>query len=89
MSRGREPRESTEPFRARIEVLGSMGNGMARWLEATPVEVDGRITVLEVQVVDQSELFGRLQRIHDLNLTLVSFRRIDHRDSSRSQSCGA
>jgi hypothetical protein len=32
-------------------------------------------TVLEVRVVDQSELHGRLRRIHDLNLTLVSLRR--------------
>jgi len=32
----------------------------------------GDNTVLEIRVRDQSELFGRLRRVHDLNLRLIS-----------------
>lgn len=58
-----------------IEVRGRVGPVAAGWLDARPMAFRDDCTLLEVQVVDQSELHGRLRRIHDLNLTLVSLRR--------------
>lgn len=60
----------------RLEVQGRVGPVAAGWLSARPVAFRDGCSVLEVQVVDQSDLHGRLRRIHDLNLTLVSLRRM-------------
>ncbi len=68
----------------RIEVQGRVGSVAAGWLDAQPVDFRDGCTVLEIQVVDQSELHGRLRRIHDLNLTLVSLRRTTGTHGTRS-----
>lgn len=60
----------------RLQVQGRVGTVAAGWLDATAVDFRDECTVLEVRVVDQSDLHGRLRRIHDLNLTLVSLRRM-------------
>lgn len=61
----------------RLEVEGRIGARWSDWFEADTLRVDGAVTVLEVRVADQSELYGRLRRIHDLNLRLRSVTRID------------
>lgn len=56
----------------RLEVAGPVGASWAGWFEADAVTRRGENTVLEVRVQDQSDLYGRLRRIHDLNLRLIS-----------------
>lgn len=70
----------TDATRFRVEVEGAVGRVAVDWLEAEPVGEGTGTTVLEVRVADQAELYGRLRRIHDLNLTLVSLRRLDEHD---------
>lgn len=64
-------------LRYRLEVDGRVGPGWSAWFEADTVTSTGSSTLLQVRVADQSELYGRLRRIHDLNLRLVSLRRVD------------
>lgn len=63
----------------RLEVEGSVGERWKEWFRADTIRRSGANSVLEVRVADQSELFGRLRRIHDLNIRLVSLTRIDTR----------
>lgn len=60
----------------RLEVEGRVGARWSAWFEADAIRAAGPNTVLDVRVADQSELYGRLRRIHDLNLRLVSAARI-------------
>lgn len=61
-----------ETARYRLEVAGPMASGWVDWFEADTISPLGENTVLEVRVRDQAELYGRLRRIHDLNLRLIS-----------------
>lgn len=56
----------------RLEIGGSVAASWIDWFEADTITPLGENTVLEVRVSDQAELYGRLRRIHDLNLRLVS-----------------
>ena len=60
----------------RIVVAGQMAASSAEWFEADTVYTDASDTVLEVRAVDQADLYGRLRRIHDLNLRLISLTRL-------------
>jgi hypothetical protein len=55
----------------RLVVSGRPGESWLEWFGADAVEPGEVETVLWVRVMDQAELFGRLRRIHDLNLTLL------------------
>lgn len=61
----------------RLEVEGRIGPRWSGWFDADSIRADGDRTFLEVRVADQSELYGRLRRIHDLNLRLVAVTRMD------------
>lgn len=65
----------------RLEVRGTLRQARSRWLGADSVTPRGPNTVILLRVVDQSDLFGRLRRIHDLNLQLISVQRLDGDDS--------
>lgn len=67
---GRGPDRGTALYR--LEVDGPVPASWADWFEADAIVSVGAHTALEVRVTDQSELYGRLRRIHDLNLRLVS-----------------
>jgi hypothetical protein len=62
----------SEAMRYRLEVGGSVGASWCEWFEADTVTPAGDNTVLELRVADRAELYGRLRRIHDLNLRLIS-----------------
>jgi hypothetical protein len=55
-----------------IRVKGKLGNEWADWFENMDIKYDGNNTTLIVLVEDQSALHGILNRIRDLNLTLIS-----------------
>jgi len=70
-----QKRKAGIPYR--LEVRGAISAGWARWFGADTVTPAGLRTVIELRVADQSELYGRLRRIHDLNLQLISVLRLD------------
>lgn len=70
-------READTSLRYRLEVAGRVDPGWSSWFEADTVTPGDCTTLLELRVADQSELYGRLRRIHDLNLRLVSLRRLE------------
>ncbi len=48
------------------------------WFEGMSIShADNGVTVLSGEVADQSALHSLLEKIHNLNLTLISFQRID------------
>ena len=64
------------PMAYEIEVGGQVGPRWRDWFEADAVIPAGSNTILRVRVADQSELYGRLRRIHDLNLRLIALTRV-------------
>jgi hypothetical protein len=70
-----------------IRVGGELDRGWQQWfngLDVTPVAAGEQppATILVGPVADQAALRGMLCRLWDLNLTLISLRRID-RDSEQ------
>ena len=63
----------------RIRVSGRIPATWRAWFDADTVTADGDDTLLEVRVADQAELYGRLRRIHDLNLRLLGVERKGYR----------
>lgn len=72
-----QDREADTRLHYHLEVDGRVDPGWSGWFAADRIVPAGARTVLELRVADQSELYGRLRRIHDLNLQLVSLRRVD------------
>lgn len=70
-------RGAGEPILYEIEVEGQVGPRWRDWFQADAVLPRGDNSILQVRVADQSELFGRLRRIHDLNLRLIALTRVD------------
>ncbi len=70
-----------------IIVSGSLGSDWSHWFEGWSVtsKADGT-TVLTGRVVDQSELYGLLAKIHNLNLPLISINPVPRSDGERRQS---
>lgn len=75
--RNREQKEEGEGVLYRLEVQGAIRSDWSRWFGADTVTPAGPNTLIQVRVADQSDLYGRLRRIHDLNLQLVSVQRLD------------
>jgi len=68
-------------MRYQIKVRGTLDESWSRWLgsvEITSVEENEYpITVIQTEIPDQPALFGILNRIRDLNLTLISVTWLD------------
>ena len=59
-----------------IKIIGELDPSWSDWLgeveiTSTITEEGSAVTSLTVDAVDQAELFGILDRIRDLNLTLI------------------
>ena len=62
-----------------IRVEGHLSQRWSEWFEELAVcSTAGGDTVLTGAISDQSALFGLLNKIHGLNLTLISVRRLAH-----------
>lgn len=59
-----------------IKVQGKLDEKWSGWFSGMALTFDGDVTTLTGAVTDQSALRGLLSRIWDLNLTLISIRRI-------------
>ena len=56
----------------RIEIKGQLDKSRSEWFEGWTITQEEDTTVLTGQVVDQSALHGVLNKIHNLNLPIVS-----------------
>jgi hypothetical protein len=70
----------------RLEVGGRIPASWVGWFEADTITTVEGLTTLDVRVADQAELYGRLRRIHDLNLRLISVTRIGAEDRAPGQN---
>ncbi len=64
-----------------IKVIGELDQSWSEWLgevkiRPEPGEGGYMVTTLNVYAIDQPALFGILDRIRDLNLCLISVKRI-------------
>jgi hypothetical protein len=67
-----------QPASYRIEVQGRVGEEFAAWLGEVSIEViegENAVTVLVARVADQAALYGILQTLYSLGLTLLMLRR--------------
>jgi hypothetical protein len=60
-----------------IEVEGQLDQGWSDWLSDLEVTIGDNTTTLAGPVTDQPALRGLLCKVWDMNLTLISVRRID------------
>ena len=66
----------------KIRIKGTLKPDWSDWLEGLSIshQANGE-TVLDGQISDQAALLGLLNRIHGLNLDLLSFSQADKADS--------
>ena len=62
-----------------ITVLGTLDESWSDWFGDMTITVEADVTTISGAVPDQTALRGILDRIWDLNLTLISARRTDIR----------
>ena len=65
------PNPSPQTVAYRLVVAGPIGDRWADWFGADRVISGPEETEIIVRVTDQSELFGRLRRLQDLNLQIL------------------
>jgi hypothetical protein len=74
----RSANQENRPAQYVIRIKNHLDTHWERWFEGmTITHADDGVMILSGEVVDQSALFGILERIHNLNLTLLSFQKID------------
>ena len=60
-----------------IKLKSHIENQWSNWFEGMVISYQGPLTILTGQLKDQAALHGILNRIRDLNLTLISVEQID------------
>ena len=61
----------------RIKLKGRLDHSWSNWFEQMAISTAGDDTILMGPVADQAALHGLLNRIRDLNLTLLSVERFE------------
>jgi len=77
MGRDDQDEQNEEGLLYRLEVRGHLLPGRRDWFDAESMAPAGPNTVIRLRVADQSDLYGKLRRIHDLNLRLISVRQVE------------
>ena len=71
-------KRENQPTRYIIHVKNHLDSRWEGWFEGmTITHADDGLMILSGEVVDQSALIGLLERIHNLNLCLISFQKVD------------
>jgi hypothetical protein len=61
-----------------IHIKNNLDSRWEHWFDGmTITHTDDGVTILTGEVVDQSALYGLLEKIHSMNLSLISFRKVD------------
>jgi len=60
-----------------IQILGRLGQDWSDWLDGMAISFERGVTTLTGPVADQAALRGILTRLWDVNLALVSVRRLE------------
>jgi len=67
-----------KPWAYEIQVEGNIAVIWSEWFEGLKIEINSTDqTILSGNLVDQAALFGVLNKIHSLNLNLISVSRKD------------
>ncbi len=67
-----------QPIKYIIRIKNHIDSNWENWLEGMRItHKDDGVTVLSGYVVDQSALYGILEKIHSLNLSLISVQKVD------------
>jgi hypothetical protein len=69
------------PINYEIKVKGRLAEHWSDYLEGLTIAYAGGTTTLVGPVRDQAALYGLLNRIRDLNLILISARRLDTQET--------
>lgn len=70
-------RDTAPPVTYEIRVEGHLSPQWSAWFEGMEISLEaGGVTALTGPVVDQAQLFGIIKSVRDLNLPLVSVRRL-------------
>ena len=82
------PSQSHSPKQYRIRLKGHLDNRWSDWFEGMSVSSRGAESVLSGPVADQAALHGLLNRIRDLNLTLLSLESLypDNENQHRTET---
>ena len=70
--------QETEPTRYIIQVKNHLDSNWEQWFEGmTITHIDDGVTMLAGDVVDQSALYGLLEKLHNLNLNLILVQKVN------------
>jgi hypothetical protein len=67
-----------QPTKYIIRIKNHLDSHWEHWFDGmTITHTDEGVTILTGDVVDQSALYGLLEKINNLNLSLISFQKVD------------
>ena len=70
--------QETKPIRYIIQVKNHLDSNWEQWFEGlTITHIDDGVTMLSGDVVDQSALYGLLEKLHNLNLSLILVQKVN------------
>ncbi len=70
--------QKNQPTQYVIHIKNHLDTHWERWFEGmTITHADDGMLIISGEMADQSALIGLLERIHNLNLTLISFQKVD------------
>ncbi len=79
--------QKTEPNNYIIRVKNHLDSNWEQWFEGMKItHTDDGVMILSGDVSDQSALYGLLDKLHNLNLTLLSVQKVD-RDEGGEGNC--
>ncbi len=73
------------PARYGIRVEGVLDDRWSEWFEWLQIENQGGETILSGMLRDQSALYGILDKVRDLGLSVIAVYRISTEDEDREQ----
>jgi hypothetical protein len=69
-----------------IHIKGHLDSSWMDWLEGLEIKLlDNGEMVLSGHIVDQAALMGILNRLYNLNLTLLSVNKVDHKNDIKNK----
>ena len=75
--------EQSDPAQYKIKVKGHLDENWVDWFKDMTFSYDKDQTVLAGEVKDQSALHGILNRIRDMNLVLISVKRVERKETKQ------